>query len=1027
MEVNIDLTKEEGDVSKLIAFGYTESDLENTLLAAREARDSAEDAKDAAQASESSASASASTATTQAGTATAQAAIATTQASNASVSASSASSSASTATTQAGIATTKASDASTSASNAASSASTATTQASNASNSATAANNSAIAAAASELAAETAETNAETAEVAAESAQSSAESAQASAESAETSALASQAAALASQQSATASANSASSSAASASSSATDAQSSEDDAETSATAAANSATASANSASASSTSASNAASSAAAASTSASSALASKNAAATSETNADLSANTATIQASVATTQAGIATTKANEASASASEASTSETNASASASTATTQASNAASSASAASTSASNASTSATSASTSANNASASASSASASLATFQGQYTSSTTEPSGGVEGELWFDETQNVMKVHDGSSFVAAYVSLGGALISVNNLDDLDNVSTARTNLDVYSQDQTDTLLDAKVNNSQVLTNVPIGALFTDTLPTKADIDALNVDADTLDGQEGAYYRNATNINAGTINDARLPSTISSNTTGNAATATTATTASAVAWTAITGKPSTFTPSSHTHDYLPLSGGTVTGSTRFSNVTNYFGGTASNTAEIWMQTSNAGSPQIGLTDNQGDMSWAIGGDDADNSFKIHGVASGTIPTINNLVTPWFELTTGGTAYLNGNTVYHSGNVPTWNQDTTGNAATATNADTLDGNDSTYFYPASNPNGYTTNVGDITGVTAGSGISGGGTSGTVTISHADTSSQASSNNSGRTYIQDITLDTYGHITGIGTATETVVNTWRGIDDTPVNGQTSESISSNWAYDHQNSSTAHPRDTRNQVAGTYNTIIGTDTDINTSGATIIDNIYVTDGVITSMGTRNLTAADLGISDKLLNIGFHSWDTYTYLSIGSAWSTDSSSTFTYTPVSNNSTLYVEVIGSYFSRSNYSGIALFKNGSPINISSASGNRNAVHASVNYETYAARPVSFTVKINNTSTSSISFSLALRNRYYSGVQIVGNRAGYHTSDPDTIYNVSSVSTIKVLEIKN
>lgn len=48
----------------------------------------------------------------------------------------------------------------------------------------------------------------------------------------------------------------------------------------------------------------------------------------------------------------------------------------------------------------------------------------------------------------------------------------------------------------------------------------------------------------------------------------------------------------------------------------------------------------------------------------------------------------------------------------------------------------------------------------------------------------GDLIISHADTSSQASSNNSGRTYIQDITLDTYGHITGISTATENFVNT---------------------------------------------------------------------------------------------------------------------------------------------------------------------------------------------------------------------------------------------------
>ena len=48
------------------------------------------------------------------------------------------------------------------------------------------------------------------------------------------------------------------------------------------------------------------------------------------------------------------------------------------------------------------------------------------------------------------------------------------------------------------------------------------------------------------------------------------------------------------------------------------------------------------------------------------------------------------------------------------------------------------------------------------------------------------------------------------------------------------------------------------------------QASGTYNTIIGTDSDINTSGSTIIDNIFVTDGVITSMGTRTLTLADLG-------------------------------------------------------------------------------------------------------------------------------------------------------------
>ena len=78
------------------------------------------------------------------------------------------------------------------------------------------------------------------------------------------------------------------------------------------------------------------------------------------------------------------------------------------------------------------------------------------------------------------------------------------------------------------------------------------------------------------------------------------------------------------------------------------------------------------------------------------------------------------------------------------------------------------------------------------TSDIGDGTiTITAGNALTGGGDfdtndagNSTITINHADTSSQGSVNNSGRTYIQDITLDAYGHITGIASATETVVNT---------------------------------------------------------------------------------------------------------------------------------------------------------------------------------------------------------------------------------------------------
>jgi len=76
------------------------------------------------------------------------------------------------------------------------------------------------------------------------------------------------------------------------------------------------------------------------------------------------------------------------------------------------------------------------------------------------------------------------------------------------------------------------------------------------------------------------------------------------------------------------------------------------------------------------------------------------------------------------------------------------------------------------------------------TVNNGTIT-LSAGGGLSGGAAfttnqsaAETISISHANTSNQASVNNTGRTYIQDITLDTYGHVTGINSATETVTNT---------------------------------------------------------------------------------------------------------------------------------------------------------------------------------------------------------------------------------------------------
>ena len=74
-------------------------------------------------------------------------------------------------------------------------------------------------------------------------------------------------------------------------------------------------------------------------------------------------------------------------------------------------------------------------------------------------------------------------------------------------------------------------------------------------------------------------------------------------------------------------------------------------------------------------------------------------------------------------------------------------------------------------------------NDSGYSTTTGTVTSVATGGGLTGGTITGSGTLSHADTSSQGSVNNSGATVIQDVTLDTYGHVTALGSHTLTLAN----------------------------------------------------------------------------------------------------------------------------------------------------------------------------------------------------------------------------------------------------
>ena len=285
-----------------------------------------------------------------------------------------------------------------------------------------AADDEAAAAAASATAAASSATAAQTAETAAELAETNAETA-------ETGAATSAA-------TATTKATTATTKASEASTSATNAATSEGNASTSATASANSATAAATSATNAATSETNAATSA--------------TNAATSETNAATSATASSGSATASAASATAAATSETNAAASETAAGTSETNAAASASTASTGATTATTKAGEASTSASNAATSATSAQ-------ASKDAALAALDSFDdrylGQKSADPTVDNDGdalVSGALYFNTTDDIMKVYDGSLWVAAYASLSGAMFGANNLSDVADAAGSRQNL-------------------------------------------------------------------------------------------------------------------------------------------------------------------------------------------------------------------------------------------------------------------------------------------------------------------------------------------------------------------------------------------------------------------------------------------------------------------------------------------------------------------------------------------------------------------------------------------------
>ena len=145
----------------------------------------------------------------------------------------------------------------------------------------------------------------------------------------------------------------------------------------------------------------------------------------------------------------------------------------------------------------------------------------------------------------------------------------------------------------------------------------------------------------------------------------------------------------------WSEITNKPSTFTPASHTHDYLPLSGGTITGgplNIRFpddGNHGNWNEGIRIHEYNNWITIALCGS------DNTGDAgtsanTWSIHNNEGNFYIARNGSNSSSSAILSCINNSWS---------INDNAIIHSGNIGSQSVNYASSADRANSASTVNG----------------------------------------------------------------------------------------------------------------------------------------------------------------------------------------------------------------------------------------------------------------------------------------------------------------------------------------